>query len=34
MISGSIAVFTDAAHLGADIVGFAVSMIALKLSQI
>ena len=33
-LSGSIAVFTDAAHLGADIIGFAISMIALKLSQV
>jgi len=31
--AGSIAVFADAAHLGADIFGFAISMIALKLSQ-
>ena len=34
LLSGSIAVFTDAAHLGADIIGFAISMIALKLSQV
>ncbi len=31
-ISGSIAVFSDAAHLGSDIFGFIVSMVALKLS--
>ena len=31
--SGSIAVYTDAAHMSADIIGFAISMMALKLSQ-
>jgi hypothetical protein len=30
--SGSIAVYTDAAHMSADIFGFAISMIALKLA--
>jgi len=30
--SGSIAIFTDAAHLAADILGFAFSIIALKIS--
>ena len=30
--SGSIAVYTDAAHMSADIIGFAISMMALKLS--
>jgi zinc transporter 2 len=31
--SGSIAIFTDAAHLSADIFGFGFSIIALKISQ-
>ena len=31
--SGSIAIFTDAAHLCSDVLGFAISMIALKLAQ-
>jgi solute carrier family 30 (zinc transporter), member 2 len=30
--SGSIAIFTDAAHLCSDVLGFAISMIALKLA--
>jgi solute carrier family 30 (zinc transporter), member 2 len=30
--SGSIAVYSDTAHLGSDILGFAISMIALKLA--
>jgi solute carrier family 30 (zinc transporter), member 2 len=32
-LAGSIAVFADSAHLGSDILGFAISMIALKLAQ-
>jgi zinc transporter 2 len=31
-LAGSIAVFSDAAHLGSDIIGFLISMIALKLA--
>ena len=31
-LSGSIAIFTDTAHLASDMVGFSMSMIALKLS--
>jgi zinc transporter 2 len=33
-LSGSIAVYADSAHLGSDILGFAISMIALKVAQI
>ena len=32
-LAGSIAVFADSAHLGSDILGIAISMIALKLAQ-
>lgn len=32
-LAGSIAVYSDAAHLGSDIFGFLISMIALKLAQ-
>lgn len=33
-LAGSIAVFADSAHLGSDILGFAISMISLKVAQI
>jgi len=32
-LAGSIAVYADSAHLGSDILGFFISMIALKLAQ-
>ena len=32
-VSGSIAIYTDAAHLGSDVLGFAISMAALKMGQ-
>lgn len=32
-LSGSIAVYADSAHMGSDILGFGISMIALKLAQ-
>ena len=31
-MAGSIAIFTDAAHLASDLVGFAVSILALSMS--
>ena len=31
-MAGSIAIFTDAAHLASDLVGFAVSIMALSMS--
>jgi zinc transporter 2 len=31
--SGSIAILTDSAHLASDLIGFAISIIALKLAQ-
>lgn len=32
-ISGSIAIFTDAAHLASDVIGFGISMIAIKIAE-
>jgi len=32
-LAGSIAVFADSAHLGSDILGFMISMVALKVAQ-
>ena len=32
-ISHSIAIYTDAAHLASDVIGFAISMCALKMAQ-
>ena len=32
-LAGSIAIFTDAAHLASDLLGFSVSIVALNLSQ-
>jgi len=32
-IAGSIAIFTDAAHLASDVIGFGISMIALKIAE-
>jgi zinc transporter 2 len=32
-LSGSIAIYTDAAHLGSDVIGFAISMVAIKITQ-
>lgn len=31
-LAGSIAIFADSAHLGSDILGFGISMIALSLA--
>lgn len=31
-LAGSIAIFADSAHLGSDILGFAISMIAIKVA--
>lgn len=32
-LSGSIAIYTDAAHLSSDVIGFAISMVALKVAE-
>lgn len=32
-LAGSIAIFADSAHLGSDILGFAISMIAMRIAQ-
>lgn len=32
-IAGSIAILTDSAHLASDLIGFAISIAALKISQ-
>lgn len=33
-LAGSVAVYADSAHLGSDILGFGISIIALRLSQV
>ena len=32
ILSGSIAIFTDTAHLASDLIGFAISMLSLTIS--